>query len=364
MSEQPDQPGAEKDHRQLDTDLPVGDSAVPPEGRRSAGPSVKRRRQLPWEAMASSAADQTFASWRRAGIFDSAAERLTRSSRQLGSGIATSAFTSTGLDKLWKQSALNQLELHSLDLRPLLPGVALGRSEAFDLASRASFFDRLTVGFQRLDPANWRGEDLDRVAMLEVMEAGIPLVWTPGADVIRALTDEKDPAARRNILAEHAAAVISQSRTVLRDVTREDLAAQIGYLDNCLDLLGTGPIAPAQALAANVWDTTLRAIVRADPALQTARGTFMYGKVKEGLPKASMETVIGQFRAYCINTSVHTASVDYYGPPVPEQLSRHATSHATGTTQYTLANALTAVMMAVGLLRELQETMRPIKTAD
>jgi hypothetical protein len=143
-----------------------------------------------------------------------------------------------------------------------------------------------------------------------------------------------------------------------------DVATQVGYLNSCLDLLESGPKEPAQALAASVWDTVLRAMVRADPTLQNTRGGFSYGVVTKRMPKAARETTVGQFRAYCIHTCVHVACAEYFGPPVPEQYSRHATSHAAGPTQYTLANALTAAMLAVALLRELEETQRPIQMTN
>jgi hypothetical protein len=48
---------------------------------------------------------------------------------------------------------------------------------------------------------------------------------------------------------------------------------------------------------------------------------------------------------------------------VPEEYNRHATAHAAGPTQITLPNALTAVMLAVGLVRELEETQLPLSPA-
>jgi hypothetical protein len=43
------------------------------------------------------------------------------------------------------------------------------------------------------------------------------------------------------------------------------------------------------------------------------------------------------------------------GDPVPVVYNRHASAHAVGDVQYTEANALVAVMMAVSMLCELQE---------
>jgi hypothetical protein len=72
---------------------------------------------------------------------------------------------------------------------------------------------------------------------------------------------------------------------------------------------------------------------------------------------------VGKFRAYCLNISIHVAYDSYFGPPVPEEFNRNATVHGVGPTQITLANALAAVMLAVGLVRELEETQRPLNPA-
>ncbi|WP_157857469.1 hypothetical protein [Streptomyces yerevanensis] len=101
-------------------------------------------------------------------------------------------------------------------------------------------------------------------------------------------------------------------------------------------------------------------MVRADPTLQNNQGGFNFKVLAAQLPKATPDTLVGQFRAYCINTSIHKAYEPYFGPPVPKEYNRHATSHAAGPTQITPANALAAVMLAVGLVRELEETQRPL----
>ncbi|MGY1435431.1 hypothetical protein [Streptomyces reniochalinae] len=256
--------------------------------------------------------------------------------------------------------------LHGLDLRHLMPGAPMGRSGAFDFARKLnSRWSALTERMELLLPDNWRGEDLDFDAVLRVLEDGIPLVWVPSSEVIRGLAAEADAAARRTVLEERAATVIEDCRSAIKAITREDLTAHAAHVNDCLSLITEGRCAAAQALSASVWDTTLRAVARADPALRNGK-RITYGSVKKGMPKATLGTAIGQFRSYCIHTSVHAACVNFDGPPtpVPEHYSRHATSHAVGPTQYTKANALAAVMLAVGLLRELEETQRPIILAE
>ncbi|GAA4339651.1 hypothetical protein GCM10023086_74800 [Streptomyces venetus] len=232
------------------------------------------------------------------------------------------------------------------------------RNQAFRLAG-STLWERL----QDLDPENWREDQLRRLDMLSIMEEGIPLVWTPSADVIRDLLDAPDAPARRKVLEQQATAVIEHCRTVLSHVVRDDLAAEADFLTDCLDSISSGKYAAAQTLASSVLDTVLRAMVRADPSLQGRKGRFHFESLAAKLPKASPDTLVGQFRAYCVHTSIHKAYEPYFGPPVPEEYNRHATAHAAGPTQITLANALAAVMLAVGMVRELEETRRPLSPA-
>ncbi|MEU7088089.1 hypothetical protein, partial [Streptomyces achromogenes] len=248
--------------------------------------------------------------------------------------------------------------LDDLDLRHLMPGGALSRNEAFRLAG-STLWERQ----QAVDPENWRGKRLRRLDMLTVMEEGIPLVWAPSADVIRELLDAPDAPTRRKVLERQAPTVVEDCRTVLTNVARTDLASEVDFLYDCLDSISNGKYAAAQALASSALDTILRAMVRADPRLQNKKGGFTFSILAAQLPKATPDTQVGQFRAFCIHTSIHKAYEQYFGPPVPEEYNRHATAHAAGPTQITLANALTAVMLAVGLVRELEETQRPLSPA-
>jgi hypothetical protein len=248
--------------------------------------------------------------------------------------------------------------LNNLDLRYLMPGGVLSRNEAFRLAGST-----LWENVQDVDPENWRGERLRRLDMLAVLEEGIPLVWIPSADVIRELLDALDAPARRKVLERQAPTVAEDCRTVLTDVVRTDLASEVGFLHDCLDSIDNGTYPAAQVLASSILDTLLRAMVRANPHLQNNKGGFTFSILAAQLPKATPDTQVGQFRAYCVNTGIHKAYEPYFGPPVPEGYNRHATAHAAGPTQITLPNALTAVMLAVGLVRELEETQLPLSPA-
>ncbi|MFJ8650691.1 hypothetical protein ACIRNI_31880 [Streptomyces sp. NPDC093546] len=47
--------------------------------------------------------------------------------------------------------------------------------------------------------------------------------------------------------------------------------------------------------------------------------------------------------------------------PVPEHFNRHATAHAAANTQYTPVNAVTAVMLAISVLRDIDDMGYPVQ---
>ncbi|MEU5838682.1 hypothetical protein ABZ820_34165 [Streptomyces diacarni] len=119
-----------------------------------------------------------------------------------GPGIFTAA---EHLRKLTGDRHVLPSPLLGLDLRNLAPGFPLAASGALNVAKSLNGpWEKFSSQLEGLFPENWRGEKLDHVAMLQVMEDGIPLAWVPGADVIRALIAEDDRAARRAALEEHA----------------------------------------------------------------------------------------------------------------------------------------------------------------
>ncbi|MEU0837344.1 hypothetical protein [Streptomyces sp. NPDC005969] len=209
---------------------------------------------------------------------------------------------------------------------------------------------------ERVFPSNWHGESLDYTAMVPVLEEGIPLAWVPSAPVIRDLLAATDGQARARVLEVNTEEIVTACRKALSAVTQPDLQQQTALLDDCLTMIEVNLSSGAQALAASVWDTVYRAVWRADPSLNTA-GFFKYKDVAKKLPKVDLDdSTLLQFRQACVFTPFGKASDDFYDShPVPSAFNRHATTHAAGASQYSTANALTALMLAVSLVRELEQ---------
>ncbi|MEU9654358.1 hypothetical protein AB0E00_36455 [Streptomyces sp. NPDC048110] len=219
--------------------------------------------------------------------------------------------------------------------------------------------DTLTTvhrAIERVFPGNWLGESLDYTEMVPVLEEGVPLAWVPSAPVIRRLLVATDGQARARVLEANTEEIVTACREALSAVTHPDLQQQTVLLGDCLTMIETNLSSGAQALAASVWDTVYRAVWRADPSLKTA-GFFKYKDVAKKLPKVNLDdSTLLQFRQACVFAPFVRVCDDFYDShPVPSAFNRHATTHATGAIQYSRANALTALMLAVSLVRELEQ---------
>lgn len=217
-------------------------------------------------------------------------------------------------------------------------------------------WDRLELDFL---PSNWPGVgDVDGIEdMLHVMRAGMPLVWVPPADVVQELLDAEEGEIR-DVLFDHRATVLQSCRECLDEVEREDLAYCAELLQECVDVAESGSWSAAQSLAASVWDTLIRGIARHSAGLRkhTRRygPVFNYRTFRDNLPQYSGDTLMGKVRAVCVLAPIPAALADFHGGQIPETYSRHATAHAASPRQYTPANSIIALMLAVSLIREME----------
>jgi hypothetical protein len=152
--------------------------------------------------------------------------------------------------------------------------------------------------------------------------------------------------------------IVEDCRQRLEEVLEDDLQHLDGLADDALRALEQANPTAAQALAANVFDTLLRDVCHRGRLFAGSSGRFKYQHVTGGITPVSDETLVGVYRATCVLTPVLKALAEFNceTDPVPGRFARHATVHRAGTTQYTPANAVIAIMLATSLLREAQES--------
>ncbi|MFH8365129.1 hypothetical protein ACH4FV_36890 [Streptomyces anulatus] len=213
---------------------------------------------------------------------------------------------------------------------------------------------------ERLDammPENWRGQRLDYRDMIRLMQEGVPLAWVPPADVIRQLLAADGVSSRSKVIDDSRPEILASCREALAEVTDIRLAAQRELLEECVRAIEKGMFSSAQALAANVWDTLMRGMAFANPEWLT-KGRWSYRQIKRSVPsvEAEEDAAIGEFRRAAIFLPLAKTLEEFFHPqPVPPSFNRHATAHAAGTVQYTASNAMTALMLAVSVLREIDD---------
>ena len=218
----------------------------------------------------------------------------------------------------------------------------------------------LQPALERLDammPENWRGQRLDYRDMVRLMQEGVPLAWVPPADVIRQLLAVGETSSRSKVIDACRPEILDSCSVVLAKVVDARFSTQRALLEECVQMIERGRFSGAQALAANVWDTLVRGLAYANSTWLTDQGWWSYKKIIQSVPAVDDDdATIGQFRKAAVFLPFAKTLEEFRRPqPVPGDFNRHATAHATGAVQYTAANTVTALMLAVSVLREIDD---------
>lgn len=211
---------------------------------------------------------------------------------------------------------------------------------------------------EQAKPPNW--PSFLSYPRLDILaRAGFPVAWVPGPDVLTALMTAGTDAERTQVLLEHADDIVEHARVVLGDVTDPDLAEFANVMRQALGCVGEA-YAPAQALSLQVatilasQETRKTKLVdlrwhlqnlAADPTTPVAPSDL-----REVMTLVAVAPVVSQF-------------FEHLGDSVPITPNRHAVSHTVSLAQYTPANALWSVLIAVSVLRQAQENRQPLPKA-
>ena len=233
--------------------------------------------------------------------------------------------------------------------------LALGISRSLDFSGLVS--PGILSRLREMLPPNW--DDLDGPdweGALAAMNDGIPLIWVPRAAIASELMGAGDAASRRRILEQSAPDIMADCAAVLAEVTDPALAPLAALAAASARALGDGHCEAAQALAANVFDTWLRDVVRRSvlfPPPGSERSPYRHAS---GLIEpVTGEVTISELRESGSLAPVVMALAGFTpGGPVPEQFGRHATAHAASPEQYSDVNAVIAVMLTTSVLRQAQ----------
>lgn len=205
----------------------------------------------------------------------------------------------------------------------------------------------------RLDyyPSNWPADLRIRDVRNLADEEGIPLCWVPRAEVIDALRSA-DSASRRDVLLKHRDEVLDDCTVALGEVTAPELKQFDRAARKVVAAMRDGHDEPAQALAMNTIDATLRGTLFDDMP------QFRYKPVVLRIEE-SRDCLLKDFRQSATLWPLLRLFKNFSpgSGGIPSQANRHATAHTVDEVQYTPVNALIATMLAVSVLREVQESL-------
>jgi hypothetical protein len=216
-------------------------------------------------------------------------------------------------------------------------------------------WDELFAGVRKLDgrllPPNWQGVKIPSVELLEtiLLDEGIPLAWVPSQELLIAILDAPDGAARRRIIGSRWRRVVSDCEASQAEVSSGDLQPHCVFASDAVRALRDGHQAAAQALAANLLDSIIR---------QNVDLTLNKTVTATGKKRARIDLDDYQIETSFTMAPIWRAYEEYWeskGDPIPRAFGRHPSAHAVSRTQYSRINAVIAIMLVTSLLRLLDD---------
>lgn len=196
-------------------------------------------------------------------------------------------------------------------------------------------------------PPNWSDLSFEEVRTVidRVRDSGYSLVWLPRTEIIReALAAE--PSGLSAVLLRRRDDILDDAVACLAEAEDRDLALMCEALLESIAALRDGHPRAAQALASSVFTSEIHSLFE--------MGTKAIRKrMAEEDPE---DATIGELRLRTIFLAGARALSEYRPDrawPIRRDFNRHNTAHRITVEQWTEANALSAIMLAVSLLREM-----------
>jgi hypothetical protein len=214
-------------------------------------------------------------------------------------------------------------------------------------------FSRLGSIADAFFPPNWKGVNYPEIESVEVilLDEGIPLAWVPGPEILQAVFDARDAAARRRVISSRWKGVVSDCDHTLNEVSHQKLRRHVPFAMDIVHALRAGHPSGAQALAANMLDSILRG--NFDKKFFKTVTT----NKKDG-DRFELDDYVG--RAAFTLAPIWRAYAEYWesqGDPIPRTFGRHPSAHAVSRTQYSRVNAVIGLMLVTSLLKLLDSQL-------
>jgi hypothetical protein len=209
-------------------------------------------------------------------------------------------------------------------------------------------FARTAEQWREIHPSNWPDE-LSWSAMRSLIaDTGWSLVYVPRAAVISALA-EATPSDRPSTLMLHSNEVIADCRDCLGEIESTGATHLVIALVQALDAFEAGLYIPALATAGSVLADVVNRVL----------GLSFSAAVKQ-LTEDPDSVSMPFDRFWLIASTIPAALARFHfhaGDQVPDRFNRHAVAHTVDPRQYTELNALVALMLTTGLVREISDDL-------
>jgi hypothetical protein len=206
----------------------------------------------------------------------------------------------------------------------------------------------ISAAFDEGLPPNWRNltiPDIFRARDLMRTE-GISVAWTPTGQLLRAVLDAPDPDARLALMVDSEAEILADlDELVASGNPPEERRFLWQAAREALEAYRAGFFLPSQALAAAILSTGLHELT----------GETRFVEVRKSLPEVDPEKEGPEVLRASAVIGAADRTLDHYTPAddMPG-FRRHGTAHWVIPRQYTQAHALSAVMLMVSFLIEIE----------
>ncbi len=246
-----------------------------------------------------------------------------------------------------------------------------------DVLIRASTNPALRLALEMSRPNNWHGIGLTPDHLLPLaVDDGIPVVWVPSTDVLRALV--ATPSGQRHaVLMTHEAQVIADCRARLGECEDPWLADAAYLLSKAIDAFDNGHHEAAMALAVSIGEPL--ALWASVPRVQffdskadrdewkenRGRKKYLLASIELAAASTGAQQHRSEVLRHAFVAPVKTFFTEFRaGDPEPDLLSRHVVAHAPTKAHFNRTNVVISLMLATSILREQEEWCEEVRATD
>lgn len=211
-------------------------------------------------------------------------------------------------------------------------------------------------------PRNWRGVDFESMDMFHLArDEGLPLLWAPGRKLVAELLRAPDAEVRRDLLATHLADIVADCAAVVGEVQHAALRVHRVRLLEATRAHQAGLHGPGQAMSAVVITALLQ---RVYPPGDQAGKVAQLKQIKSSSWRVSGvldgETSLRVLKVAMLMEAAVKAvegGRDRLPDSALKAFNRHDTLHRVSAEAYAPCNAMTALLLATGLLVEAEQLL-------